>query len=100
MGLRLPGSSEAVMMAAPGKSSVPALRTGSAHEGKGRDQGDWLASPSALLIPGWRAKKLTLPPDPLVAGGGVWVCVVFLFYSWADTSLLSRSLRGNGSLPG
>ena len=95
MGLRLPVSSEALMMAVPGKSSVPALRTGSAHEGKGRDQGDWLASPSALLIPGWRAKKLTLPPDPLVGGGGV-----FLFHSWADTSLLSRSLRGNGSLPG
>ena len=70
MGLRLPVSSEALMMAVPGKSSVPALRTGSAHEGKGRDQGDWLASPSALLIPGWRAKKLTLPPDPRVGGGG------------------------------
>lgn len=25
---------------------------------------------------------------------------VFLFHSWADTSLLSRSLRGTGSLPG
>ena len=93
VGLRLTGSSEAVRMAAPGRSSVPALRPASAQEGKGREQSGWLASPSALLIPGWRAKRLTSHPTPLGAG-------VFLFHSWADTSLLSRSLRGTGSLPG